>query len=146
MYLYNNCPALQINQLRIVQPCKTSNWEMSGPANQPTENCPTLQISLTEKCSDWELSAPNLGYISHHEGLYDCIVWLYCMTVLQVWLECLFRFGLTYLISQASFLHILAITIDRYESTALCSSIYQTKIKVGVHSDKMAKLCIYSAQ
>jgi len=29
---------------------------MSGPENQRTENCPTLQISRTEKCPDWELS------------------------------------------------------------------------------------------
>ena len=29
---------------------------MSGPENQRTENCLTLQISLTEKCLDWELS------------------------------------------------------------------------------------------
>ena len=40
----------EMSGLRIVRPCKTSNWEMSGPANQQTENCPTLQISLTEKC------------------------------------------------------------------------------------------------
>ena len=45
----------QMSGLRIVRPCKTSNWEMSGPAYKRTENCPTLQISLTEKCPDWEL-------------------------------------------------------------------------------------------
>ena len=45
----------QMSGLRIVRPCKTSNWEMSGPAYERTENCPTLQISLTEKCPDWEL-------------------------------------------------------------------------------------------
>jgi len=42
--------------LRIVRPWKWTNWEMSGPENQRTENCPTLQISRTEKCPDWELS------------------------------------------------------------------------------------------
>jgi len=45
-----------MSRLRIVRPCKTSNWEMSGPENQRTENCPTLQSSLTEKCPDWEMS------------------------------------------------------------------------------------------
>jgi len=50
---YINC---EMSELRIVWPCKTSNCEMSGPENQPTENCPTLQISLTEKCPDWEMS------------------------------------------------------------------------------------------
>jgi len=46
----------QMSGLRIVRPCKTSNWEISGPDNQRTENCPTLRISLTEKCPDWEMS------------------------------------------------------------------------------------------
>ena len=52
----------EMSALRIGRPSKTSNWEMPGPANQRTENWPTLQISLTEKCLDWELS----GYPSPH--------------------------------------------------------------------------------
>jgi len=61
--LYNNtafntlkCINWEMSGLRIVRPCKASNWEMSGPENQRTENCPTMQISLNEKCPDWEMS------------------------------------------------------------------------------------------
>ena len=83
--------------LRIVRPCKTSNWEMSGLENQPTENCPAVQTSLTEKCPDWELSGPLKKHTSLIFRAFASLAHIF--SYLLLWIDCwehiLYTFKLT---------------------------------------------------
>ena len=74
--------------IKSIFTCKTSNWEMSDPANQPTENCPTLQISLTEKCPNWELSVFLIGGQSQYQFTQAVIITTMILSLLLLYYGC----------------------------------------------------------
>lgn len=56
----------------------------------------------------------SLSFADFITGVVLLYITTYSLLQYQIFWECLFRFGLTYMVSQSSFNHIFAITLDRY--------------------------------